>query len=365
MNVNAAVFTEVYPTKQRPYFGAFVRNQNIALEKLGINLTVYQPRSLPSLILDASQDVRALPFFGWGAALRRIGARSRGEVVALSEIRNVLARAVARTHQPIVHAHFLNTGIGAALGRRSDQRLIIELWESSIENVVGAVSRLRAQRALEAADAVICVSTGLAQYCENCLGVSARSIHYMPNGYNPDRFYPRPKEICRKELGLPLDRKIVLFCGQFIERKGPLRLLDALNLLGDVQGIFLGAGPQIPKGNAVLRTGVVPNAALPAFYNAADLLVLPSLAEGMATVVVEAIGCGTPVCVSDLPFNRAFLRDDEALFCNPRSAQSIAEAIDAYFALPERYEVKQALRQRLSLEKRANEIGKLYDALLP
>ena len=77
----------------------------------------------------------------------------------------------------------------------------------------------------------------------------------------------------------------------------------------------------------MLHAGPVLSSDLPRWLSAADVFVLPSLAEGLANVTVEAMACGIPLVVSDRPFNRDFLTDDEAVFVDPESVPSIAEAL--------------------------------------
>jgi teichuronic acid biosynthesis glycosyltransferase TuaC len=77
------------------------------------------------------------------------------------------------------------------------------------------------------------------------------------------------------------------------------------------------------------RRSPVPNRDLPWWFSAADVFVLPSLAEGLANVTVEAMACGLPLVVSDRPFNRDFLDHGDAVFVEPESVTSIADGIAA------------------------------------
>ena len=67
--------------------------------------------------------------------------------------------------------------------------------------------------------------------------------------------------------------------------------------------------------------------ALACLYSGAAAVVLPSLAEGFGLPAVEAVACGTPVVLSDIPAHRETL-GDEALFFPARDAAALAERIE-------------------------------------
>src|SRR5690606_16475453 len=106
---------------------------------------------------------------------------------------------------------------------------------------------------------------------------------------------PMDKQQCRRKLKLPESAFIVVFVGHFVDRKGPLRVLEAINKVGgDVKGLFLGRGIQKPIGSAVLHAAPVPNEELPYWLNAADVMMLPTLAEGSCNAINEAMACRLP-----------------------------------------------------------------------
>ena len=154
----------------------------------------------------------------------------------------------------------------------------------------------------------------------------AEKVRYIPNGVDIESFKSMDRQKCRKILGLPQDEKFVIFCGHFEERKGPLRVLEAIRRV-DIKGVFLGVGDDKPEGPEVLFVGSVVNDELPLWLNAADLFVMPSLAEGMCNAILEAMACGLPLVVSDRDFNREFLTDDCAEFVDPMDTESICEGI--------------------------------------
>jgi glycosyltransferase involved in cell wall biosynthesis len=84
----------------------------------------------------------------------------------------------------------------------------------------------------------------------------------------------------------------------------------------------------LPEG-AVIRTGPLPQALMPALYRAADALVFPSVKEGFGLVVLEAMASGVPVVTSRIAPFTEYLGDGDAAWCDPRDAASIAAAMAA------------------------------------
>lgn len=149
----------------------------------------------------------------------------------------------------------------------------------------------------------------------------------IPNAVNAALFYKRNKAECRSYLGFPQDAFIVAFVGWFIERKGPLRVVEAINRIGEVKSIFVGSGEQEPSCDGVLFKGSLPHEQVPLYLGAADCFVLPTLHEGCCNAVIEAMACGLPVISSNLPFNWDVLDGTNSIMIDPTNVDQIAEAI--------------------------------------
>jgi len=71
--------------------------------------------------------------------------------------------------------------------------------------------------------------------------------------------------------------------------------------------------------------GFIPDAELPAWYNAAELFIYPSLLEGFGLPVLEAMACGTPVICSDIPVLREIVADSALTFVATKEAELAAQ----------------------------------------
>jgi len=133
------------------------------------------------------------------------------------------------------------------------------------------------------------------------------------NAVNTELFKPDPecRASTRKALGILGDETAVLFAGRLEEIKRVDCLIESLVHLREhlkVRLLIAGDGTQRKSLSRLVRNlrledrvsflGKISHDRLPAYYNAADILALPSKMEGVPMVVLEALACGTPVVAS-------------------------------------------------------------------
>jgi glycosyltransferase involved in cell wall biosynthesis len=170
---------------------------------------------------------------------------------------------------------------------------------------------------------------------QSCL-FGERRIEVVPTGVDLSVFRPLDKLAVRERLGIPPDQLVIAFGALDLygdARKGFKELYNALEIIAvsplasRVSTLIFG-NKQLPHKKAPIpehHLGYLDkDSALVDAYNAADLVLVPSLEDNLPNVALEAIACGIPVCgfdvagMPDIVHNRwngclAPLRDSGAL----------------------------------------------------
>jgi glycosyltransferase involved in cell wall biosynthesis len=152
----------------------------------------------------------------------------------------------------------------------------------------------------------------------------------------------------RGELGLPAQATVVGSVGRLAEQKGYRYLLEAIPTVlascPDVRFVLIGDGElrasleamaeQMGIAGHLVFAGLRPNAEL--YYPAMDLFVLPSIWEGLPTVVLESMASGVPVVATDIAGARELVQEGiTGWLVPPADPSSLAAAILDALARPE------------------------------
>lgn len=187
------------------------------------------------------------------------------------------------------------------------------------------------------------------------------------NAVDETLFQIKDKIELRKSLGFNERDFIVAFVGQFNERKGVLRLSNALSLIKDdsIKAIFMGSGIENPDYTGTIFKGTVSHDILPDYLNCADVFVLPTLNEGCSNAIIEAMACGLPIISSNLPFNTDLLNKSNSILVNPNDINEISTSIK-FLKDNEKIRKEMALKaietsKGLTISKRAENILKFIN----
>lgn len=150
-------------------------------------------------------------------------------------------------------------------------------------------------------------SKWLADLCSKSRIAEGHRVVSIPNPIDTAVYTPTDKAAVRRRLGLPEDKKLILFCSVKTTdiRKGMKYFQDSCRILqdtapGEYEVLILGKDSQTLGSTLALPCHplgyVGGGASLADYYNAADVFVTPSLQENLPNTIMEALSCGVP-CV--------------------------------------------------------------------
>ncbi len=164
----------------------------------------------------------------------------------------------------------------------------------------------------------------------------------------------------RKALGLPLDKRLVLSVSSGKHRKNLSVIAEAVERLGPEYRLVR-VGP--PAGNSITFQRVPPET-LNMIYNASDVLLFPTTAEGFGYPAIEAMATGLPVVTSDIEVMREVC-GDAAVFIEPTVEEAVKGVRDA-LAISEELSRKGIERAKeFSFERFRENYMRLYLEILP
>jgi glycosyltransferase involved in cell wall biosynthesis len=265
---------------------------------------------------------------GSGSVARASGglvqAFARADAPLAARLRALRAAATPWLRQhpdAVVVSHFALHGLPVLPGLGAHP-LVVHFqgpWgaESRVEGagLTSTLARTLVERVVyrRAAHAIV-LSTAFRDILAERFGVRRSRIHVIPGGVAVDRFaISESRAECRRALGWPPDRPIVLCVRRLVRRVGVDTLIDAAAVLRarvpEALVLIAGTGPLraeleariVERGlaNHVRLLGFVPDERLPSAYRAADLSVVPTTAlEGFGLITVESLAAGTPCVVT-------------------------------------------------------------------
>lgn len=365
--IRLLVFTSLYPNAEQPRHGAFVEERLRHLVDSGrIAATVVAP-------------VPWFPFryqrFGAYAAFARVPEREERYGIQISHPRYPVIPKLGMIIAPflmyhallpvlqglkatgtdfdLIDAHyFYPDGVAAVkLGMAMNKPVVVTARGTDV-NLIPRYRRPRQQIkwAAERMAAIVTVSSALKDRLAD-LGVNRGKITVLRNGVDLERFGPRDRVAIRDQLDLR--GPVWLTVSNLIEAKGVHITLTALAKMSDVTLLIAGEGPEeahlrrlavrLGIDTHVRFLGAVPHAELTKYYNAADVMLLASVSEGMPNVVLESLACGTPVIVAPFESATELVSAPEA---GEVAAQRSAEAIaSAWLRLRTRLPMRAATRE--------------------
>lgn len=241
-----------------------------------------------------------------------------------------------------IHSHWIDPDACAMNNwpaNRGALRVATVHGHAAIGLGIGAIDSAPIRPALRKLDRIVAVSSELKAILVNDFGIAPEKIAVIFNGIDPAQFFLQDRELARRQLGLPQNRRILLVVARLSPEKNLGALLEAVASLPDrdFHLHLAGTGPlektlresaaRLRLGNRVSFEGGVRHHELPLWFAAADLFCLSSHHEGCPVVVHEALACGTPVISTRVGAVPDLLNDSTGLLCEPSDSAALADAL--------------------------------------
>lgn len=280
--------TNMYPASQGNalVYGIFVKDEVEGLKKIGVQVDLVAKNSFNPLAY--------IPF-----------------------VTQSIYKLLFRKYD-IIHAHYIphSALIPAILKTKP---LIVTLHGDDVRTYPwkNKVNLLLTRFVVNRSDRIISPSKEMKKMLVDRLNVDPLKIHVLHHGADTELFKPFSKEYARKLTRLPASKYVVLFVGRLVKEKGIPYVLRVAHRLPGVLFVFIGRGQLKTNLKNCLILREKKHEDLPVWMSAADVLVLPSESEGLPSVIIESLGCGTPVIVSDVGGCPEVVRDGRTGYVIP------------------------------------------------
>jgi D-inositol-3-phosphate glycosyltransferase len=240
------------------------------------------------------------------------------------------------TSYDLIHAHYFLSGlIGLKLNESFSQKIPLIITFHTLALMKNLVARSAAEQEnqtrvdaefnlVKLTDAIITPSSSDKQYLMYLYGAPEKKIFEIPPGVNTTIFKPFNKSLAKQHIGVSDKTKIILFVGRIEPLKGIDVLLYAIKILisqrisdpislmiigGDISQHIKKWSPLLKQLEQLSRTlqitanvnfvGQRNQHELAYFYNAAEVVVMPSHYESFGMAAAEAMACGIPVITTN------------------------------------------------------------------
>ncbi len=384
---NLLILSHMFPNRHDPRLGIFVHDQLQALKKY-YHIRVIAPvpwfPPLPGLprwqrhrSLDRHAEYQGIPV----TYPRRLTfPKGYGQLLMACHYHHVVHRLCRSLDFDLIHSHGVwpDGYVSTRIGKSFHKPVVITSHGADTYRFLRNITTRPLVRAgLARADRLIAVSHADARRMQQH-GDLHDKLQVICNGVDTLKFHPHPPATVRRQLGLPLDKRIIVFVGYLYPVKGVSTLVTALSHLAadDLYLVLVGDGFLRPELEQQVRreglqervhfAGEQPHDRIPLWMNCADLFCLPSLNEGWPTVLFEALACGKPVVATNVGGIPEAINDARyGILVDPNQPQQLAQALRTALATTWQTEALVAYAGRHSWQAVADLIHEqIYQPLL-
>lgn len=319
--------TTNYPCKENPIFGIFMKEQVESVEKYGVENTIFFSNGLKS----------------------NPKIKGSGAFIHLKTALKLFWHL--RTHKyDVIHCHNVLSGLILQIARGMNNRNTVLSLQNDPEFEGNSDNKFTAKLYPKFAKLIV----------KKQLKNKKDKFVYLPNGVNMNLFKPLDKNQCKKELGLDINKRYILFVdsntfrARTQKRKDrfdeTMRILREKYVHEDLEELVM---------TKTLRDDV------PKWMNACELYLLSSDEEGSPNAVKECMACNVPVVatpVGNIP--DLFDGVSKCRMTKDFNAESLAECVDAVLRNKDIINTRQSIKDKgLDMDSIAKRLFDLYQSL--
>jgi len=314
--VRVLVVTNMYPTPEQPAFGTFVKDDVEALRRVGIEIDV--------LFIDGPKSrlnyLWGIFRFWW---------------------------MLLKSRYDIIHAHYAISGFIARL--QFFYPVVVTYHGGEVKDHVPHWLWFLARRGPQMFDRVIVVNHQEKEILNN-----DAKVKIIPCGVDFDKFQPIPLTEARRLLGLPMNKPLVLWAGQYWQPEKRFELVEAsLEVLKQ----------RCPEAELVLVSGQ-PHSVIPIYMSACDVFVFTSWSEGSPMVIKEAMACNLPIVSTDVGDVAEVIEGVEGCYLVKPDPEDVADKLLRVLQWRQRTNGRDKIKH-LGSDPIAQRIIAVYDELCP
>lgn len=252
-----------------------------------------------------------------------------------------------------------------------------EDYPKKFGKIIGSLMAYKHLRIIQKAyKPVVCSNTLKETFIER----SRIDLSVIQNGVDTEKFYPindSKKKILREQLGIPLDKNILISVGSLINRKSPEVVIKGFlnsNLSKNYVLLLGGSGPLLEKCKELVRTNSnvilldsIDN--VNEYLQISDYFISASQSEGLPNTVLEALAVGLPVVLSDIKPHLEILDfDSNAGFLFRKNdinklIEELNNLLNERDYISKSLSAKNIISEHLSAESMSRKYQRLYDDL--
>ena len=356
------MLSQIFPRPSAPETGVFIGKQVQLLRQRNVDFTVISPvpwapavgltARLRATVSASLASPREWAFCGCKVLaprhlkLPRILDFGSYGYLYYRGIRSTARELHRRRRFDLIHSQWMvpDGFAGALLSRDLDIPVVATERGYLPSYVHGRVwERAEARWALENVDQTVFVAKALAELATTMARPKLEPL-VVYTGVDRQRFFPAASAQARRALGIPERAKVLLLVGHDALKKGVLEVLEAIHLLGDryknLLFFIIGSGgatevvqqriKRLQLSSVVRAVGVCPQGEIAQWYQASDIVTLPSWREGVPNSLVEAAACGRPVVASNIMGIPEIVEDGKSgLLVQPGDPAGLSQALEA------------------------------------